>query len=340
MQPDNIMLVRDPDFPGGERVKLLDFGIAKMAEHLSAQPVRTKSDVLMGTPTYMAPEQCRGAKLATDRSDVYSLGVILYQMLAGQPPFLGASMGDLIAMHLMDAPQPLTELVIGLNPKIWRLVRALLAKKPSDRPPMEKVHKTLLALEEETKADPSEVELTDADEPRGSDSQHATIDVPGQRALQTASAETSNPKAKGPHHNPQIQAQLDLPSAIVSDSRHIHIPRRTLHLLIGALATSAVIVTTGILFGMRPDRRNSIELRRVESCTLRFRIAGEERDQLRVGSLGKVRDHMVALCTVPAFARCGNGVRGHRLPILLAGFRNADGDPHGGVVVVSPEAVR
>ncbi|HMY59747.1 MAG TPA: protein kinase, partial [Pseudomonadota bacterium] len=81
-QPDNIMLVRDPDFPGGERVKLLDFGIAKMAEHLSAQPVRTKSDVLMGTPTYMAPEQCRGAKLATDRSDVYSLGVILYQMLA------------------------------------------------------------------------------------------------------------------------------------------------------------------------------------------------------------------------------------------------------------------
>lgn len=265
-QPDNIMLVRDPDFPGGERVKLLDFGIAKMAEHLSAQPVRTKSDVLMGTPTYMAPEQCRGAKLATDRSDVYSLGVILYQMLAGQPPFLGASMGDLIAMHLMDAPQPLTELVIGLNPKIWRLVRALLAKKPSDRPPMEKVHKTLLALEEETKADPSEVELTDADEPRGSDSQHATIDVPGQRALQTASAETSNPKAKGPHHNPQIQAQLDLPSAIVSDSRHIHVPRRTLHLLIGALATSAVIVTTGILFGMRPDRRNSIELRRVENA--------------------------------------------------------------------------
>ena len=70
LKPDNIMLVPDPDLPGGERVKILDFGIAKIAESLSATPMHTRSDMLMGTPTYMAPEQCRGAKSVTERSDV------------------------------------------------------------------------------------------------------------------------------------------------------------------------------------------------------------------------------------------------------------------------------
>lgn len=247
------MLVRDPDFPGGERVKLLDFGIAKMAEHLSAQPVRTKSDVLMGTPTYMSPEQCRGAKLATDRSDVYSLGVILYQMIAGQPPFLGASMGDLIAMHLMDTPTPLTELVPELSPRIWRLVRSLLAKKPSERPPMEKVHKALQKLEDEAKPDPSESALLLSTEAPSNDSQRATVDVPAPAESKAA----EEPKqAIAPIRSAKQEIQRELPNAIVSDSRHIHIPRRTVHLLIGALATSAFIVTTGILLGTNSTGRN------------------------------------------------------------------------------------
>ncbi len=263
IKPDNIMLVHEPDFPGGERVKLLDFGIAKMAEHLSAQPVRTKSDVLMGTPTYMSPEQCRGAKLATDRSDVYSLGVILYQMLAGQPPFLGASMGDLIAMHLMDAPTPLTELVPELSPKIWRLVRSLLAKKPSDRPAMEKVHKALQKLEEAAKPDPSESALLLSADAPSSDSQNATVDVPSQAAHKS----TGEPSpTKTPTRSATPNLQRDLPSVIVSDSRHIHIPRRTVHLLIGALATSAVIVTTGILLGTSSTgRRGTLAQRSVEN---------------------------------------------------------------------------
>ena len=143
LKPDNIMLVPDPELPGGERVKLLDFGVAKLAETLNAEPIMTRSDTLMGTPTYMAPEQCRGAKHVTDRSDVYSLGVILYQMLAGVPPFTGETVGELIAMHLADSEPPLASLVPDLSPEIGTLVHSMLRKKPADRPSVDEVAQEL-----------------------------------------------------------------------------------------------------------------------------------------------------------------------------------------------------
>jgi len=139
LKPDNIMLVPDPELPGGERVKLLDFGVAKLAETLNAEPMLTRSDMLMGTPTYMAPEQCRGAKHVTDRSDVYSLGVILYQMLAGKPPFTGDTVGELIAMHLADSEPALTEIAPHVDPEICALVHLMLRKKPAERPSVETV---------------------------------------------------------------------------------------------------------------------------------------------------------------------------------------------------------
>lgn len=144
IKPDNIMLVPDPDLPSGERVKVLDFGISKIAESLGAEPVHTRSDLLMGTPTYMAPEQCRGAKHVTDKSDIYSLGIILYQMLAGKPPFVGESVGELIAMHLTDEPPPLTQVAPQVGPQVAALVHAMLEKKVPARPNMEEVLRELL----------------------------------------------------------------------------------------------------------------------------------------------------------------------------------------------------
>ena len=243
------MLVPDPDFPGGERVKILDFGIAKMAQSPGAQPLRTKSDVLMGTPTYMAPEQCRGAKLATDRSDVYSLGVILYQMLAGYPPFLGASMGELIAMHLMDEPHPLSDVIPTLPPKISRLTSALLAKKPSGRPSLERAQKLLLRLEEESELAPPSPAIPRAEPASSSDSERATADLPQGAVTSVAdSAKSSAAQAATARASYQVKA---LPSIMMSDSRHVHIPKRTLHLLVGSLAASALFVTVGILWGVK-----------------------------------------------------------------------------------------
>ena len=104
------MLVRDPHMPGGERTKLLDFGIAKVNEQVGGAHVKTKTNALMGTPLYMSPEQCAGAGGVTDKSDVYSLGVMLFEMLAGQPPFSAEGAGQLLGMHMFTQPPRLTSI--------------------------------------------------------------------------------------------------------------------------------------------------------------------------------------------------------------------------------------
>jgi serine/threonine protein kinase len=143
LKPDNIMLVPDHDseIPGRERVKLLDFGIAKVAQADEgpgqAQP-KTSTDVVMGTPRYMAPEQCKGGVQIDEKADVYSLGVMLYEMIAGRPPFVGGS-GEVLAMHIYEPPQPLKELAPHVPEEIASLVHLLLAKKREERPNMKQV---------------------------------------------------------------------------------------------------------------------------------------------------------------------------------------------------------
>ena len=82
LKPDNIFLVPDLETPGRERVKILDFGIAKLSQELSGTGARTGTGAVMGTPPYMSPEQCRGITSEIDqRTDIYALGIILYEIL-------------------------------------------------------------------------------------------------------------------------------------------------------------------------------------------------------------------------------------------------------------------
>jgi serine/threonine-protein kinase len=99
--------------------------------------------MLMGTPTYMAPEQCRGARGVDDRADVYALGVILYQMLTGQPPFSASGPAEVMAMHLFDEPPPVRRHTPQLSDDLSRLVHELLRKQPAQRPPMSEVARRL-----------------------------------------------------------------------------------------------------------------------------------------------------------------------------------------------------
>jgi serine/threonine-protein kinase len=133
LKPDNVFLVPDADLPSGERVKLLDFGIAKLAP-ISGEVSQTRTGVVMGTPTYMAPEQCRGAGSVDHRADLYSLGCVAYHMLCGQPPFVSEGAGDLIARHLYFPPQPLRALRPDLTAEVDDLVLWLLQKDPAARP--------------------------------------------------------------------------------------------------------------------------------------------------------------------------------------------------------------
>ncbi|HWU87281.1 MAG TPA: serine/threonine-protein kinase [Kofleriaceae bacterium] len=135
LKPDNIFLVRDPDMIGGLRPKILDFGIAKVAEaqRVGGATSKTRTGAVMGTPTYMSPEQCRGVGEVDHRSDLYSVGCILYEMLVGRPPFSSEGVGELLAMHQFMAPMTPTEAGVVVSQAAELLVLQLLQKRPEDR---------------------------------------------------------------------------------------------------------------------------------------------------------------------------------------------------------------
>jgi eukaryotic-like serine/threonine-protein kinase len=134
LKPDNLFLVPDMEVIGGERVKVLDFGMAKLAGELHSVGVKTGTGVLMGTLSYMSPEQCRSAVKAEPRSDIYSLGCILFEMVCGRPPFADGGLGDIIAAHLHTPPRDPRELAPDVPPALAKLILDLLAKRPDARP--------------------------------------------------------------------------------------------------------------------------------------------------------------------------------------------------------------
>jgi serine/threonine protein kinase len=136
LKPVNIMVVADPEAAGGERAKVLDFGLAKVAlpESEADGSALTHTGTILGTPAYMAPEQCRSARSVDDRSDVYALGIILYEMLSSDIPFDAETDAELLSMHMYKDPPPLREKAPNVAPELGELVHRMLAKQQGDRP--------------------------------------------------------------------------------------------------------------------------------------------------------------------------------------------------------------
>jgi serine/threonine-protein kinase len=134
LKPDNLFLVPDDRQAGRELVKVLDFGIAKLRGDLATTSVKTRAGSILGTPPYMSPEQCRGLQEEVDRrTDVYALGIILYEMLTGAPPFMSAGVGDVLVMHLTQAPLPPRRKRPDIPEWLERVILRALAKTPDER---------------------------------------------------------------------------------------------------------------------------------------------------------------------------------------------------------------
>ncbi|HEV7555332.1 MAG TPA: serine/threonine-protein kinase, partial [Kofleriaceae bacterium] len=144
LKPENIFVVPDLEVFGGERTKILDFGIAKLSD-LETNRLRTQTGLMMGTPVYMSPEQCRGSGSIDHRADIYSLGCVMFQMLTGRPPFDHEGGGELIAAHLKEiAPAPST--IVEVLPAVDAIVARCLAKEPHER--FSTMHELALELDQ------------------------------------------------------------------------------------------------------------------------------------------------------------------------------------------------
>jgi serine/threonine-protein kinase len=140
LKPDNVFLVRSEE---GVQTKLLDFGIAKLLGNRSGQKTQTGTPI--GTPHYMSPEQARGVNVGT-RTDVYSFGVMTYQMLTGVLPFEGDVVMDILVKHMSETPPPPSSKNASLTRALDAPILHMLSKEPDARPP------TLMAAVDELAA--------------------------------------------------------------------------------------------------------------------------------------------------------------------------------------------
>ena len=158
IKPENVFLVLDPEVPGGERVKVLDFGIAKRMLREDTSP-----GVVVGTPAYMAPEQCQPGMPVDGRADVYGLGALLHRMVTGQPLFESANDVGLMCQQVHDAPPTPRALGVPVSDALERLLATCLAKHPDDRfPSMAALADMLSALETGASARVKDTELMTA----------------------------------------------------------------------------------------------------------------------------------------------------------------------------------
>ena len=132
LKPANVFILREK-MGVLDYVKIIDFGISKFQSTTDAPHNQTRTGTIIGTPAYMAPEQARGLREADARTDIYAVGVILYEAVTGRCPFEGTSTNDLLFKIFLNEPTPIDSIVQDVDPAFGSLVMKALAKEPGDR---------------------------------------------------------------------------------------------------------------------------------------------------------------------------------------------------------------
>jgi eukaryotic-like serine/threonine-protein kinase len=245
IKPANIML------SSRGRVKVGDFGVARLAEGSTDGAAAT----IVGTPKYMAPEQGRG-RPTTPATDIYSVGVVLYEMLAGRPPFAGESAVELALRHLQDTPPPLS---VRLPPALAEIVDRALAKDPAERyaDGAEMADALVLARRQATSSQRNRVVR-----PRTRTASHARArvltpaaggsdDAPTRSLTTRAPRQPPPPRDRAATSPPRRPADPTRPAAPMSPRRNVNPParRRAVAALGLALLLLASMVVAAVLLG-------------------------------------------------------------------------------------------
>ncbi len=256
IKPDNIML-RPDGF-----IKILDFGLAKLTEKSSTTDLEgetrslleTHPGMIIGTAAYMSPEQARGQRVDR-RTDIFSLGVVLYEMVSGRRPFTGATISDMIAALLVNEPAHLSQYQPNVPPELEKIVGRMLAKERESR------YQTAQEVLNDLKRVRSRVEFsTESDAGARLEAPTAILGSPSpisSGASGDAATEGANTTNISPHVNRQVSFETNIAPAPTYS--YLHVQNRGVQggkYLILALIALAIVMAAGFIT-LQYFRRNS-----------------------------------------------------------------------------------
>jgi TPR repeat protein len=265
LKPGNVFLVRDAAARRGMRVKLLDFGVAKALGKVTDEVGLTITGELVGTPLYMAPEQCASRLGPVDaRTDLYALGVVLYEALTGRAPFTGPTLGDLLDQHLNATPVPPRTIVAEIPDAVDALVIALLAKRRDDRPAGARlVVRTLARALDGGRDEPAPVDDVSLDETAQPGALAATAATGDGAALDATAADTGSELRSDTADAAPIARAAKASASMVAPRPHPRRRRRAMWIAIAA----AVVVAIGAVATWRLVRSDRAAAPPVASAT-------------------------------------------------------------------------
>jgi serine/threonine protein kinase len=207
LKPDNIMLVNQAGAKG-DFVKILDFGLAKMVRDNQSEQKLTQAGMILGTPSYMSPEQAVASE-SDHRTDIYSIGFVLYEILVGRRPFVVTGTEEILRAHVFTAPSPPRSLNPSLSVEIEAMLLKALAKKKEER--FQSAEEFLQALSATPEAQSDEAELAalmQAISPKTP----APVPEPSALLLVTKDIEVGGPSMLSPALVPTLKAAAKQPA--------------------------------------------------------------------------------------------------------------------------------